>query len=304
MKIVFFGTPQLAAETLESLISSPETQIIAVISQPDKPIGRKQILTPPEVKQLAQQHNIPVHQPTTKQELTKITSQLDADFFIVMAYGMILPQDVINAPKIDTINIHVSLLPKHRGASPIQNSILENDQETGITIMQIAPKMDAGPIYKQFKTAITPTDTQETLSAKLSQLSQKNLVETLKEIQNNQIKPLEQNESEATYCHKIAKQDGQITPTNTSSQILQMIKAYTPWPGSYFFWNQQKITITKATTSPEKPSKELSTHNKQLLLKTADGSIEIQELQPAGKKNMTAKDFINGNRNQLEANTK
>ncbi len=302
MKIVFFGTPEFAVPTLEALKIANNIEVTAVITQPDKKVGRKQILSPPAVKSCAQKLNIEVKQPTNKEELKEMVKNFEVDFFIVIAYGMILDKEILSIPKYGAINIHASLLPKYRGASPIQQSLLNGDEETGISIMKMNEKMDQGPVYFMKKLEIKD-DSLEILTKKLALLGSLHLVPILEDIESGMLNPIPQKEENATYCKKITKEDGKINwGTQSADQIINMIRAFTPWPSVYTTFNNKNLKIIKAKKSQTTGTKEIGklySENKELKVNTINGTLEILEVQPEGKSAIKATDFINGNKSML-----
>lgn len=301
LKIAFLGTPKIACPTLEKLIEDPRFEVLAVITQPDQKIGRKQILTPTPVKELAEQYQVPVFQPEKlrkDQELLKHLKNLQLDFLVVIAYGQILSLETLELAKIAPINIHGSILPKYRGASPIEQALLNGDPETGISIMQMSEKMDEGAVYQIFKLPIAESDNNFSIREKMAELSANKLPETLLKIASGKLQAIEQNHQEATYCQKIAKQDGLINPlTETAEEIFHKFQAYYTWPG--ITWNYQnknfKLLNIAKTTNTLKPGETQITKD-QLLLGTSSTAIEILEIQLEGKKALPIKDFLSGNK--------
>lgn len=276
IKVVFLGTPEFSIKPLEALINAGY-QIIGVITAPDKPIGRKQILTPPPVKVLAEKNNLPVYQPKDKNELLEIMEKIRPDLAVVAAFGMIFTKEILEIPKYGFLNIHASLLPRWRGASPIQSAILAGDKETGITVMVLNEKMDEGPILTNSKLEIRNSKlTTEELSKELSKLGAELLIETVPKWINGEIKPLEQGNSKATYCKKITKEDGLIDLNNESPEIIERkIRAFTPWPGAYIFSNGKRLIITQAEIK--------------------NTSLKIKRVKPEGKNEMNFTDYLRGN---------
>ena len=301
MKIVFFGTPEFAAETLESLVKTPDINILAVVSQPDKPVGRKKTLTAPPVKVTAEKFNLPVIQPQSKRELTEKLENLKADFFVVIAFGMILPPEVLKMPKFGAINVHASLLPKYRGASPIQESLLHGDKETGISIMKMDDQLDHGPVYLLKKMAIEETNNLETLTKKLSKLSADITPIALQDIKQGHLSaPIPQNHDRATFCKKIEKEDGIIDWNRSAEEIKNLIRAYTPWPSAYTFINGKKLKILSAETDSiiTKPEK-YEIENGELKIGTGEGRLIPKRVQLEGKNETDIKSFLNGYKNLL-----
>lgn len=301
MKIIYFGTPQFAVPPLKALSENENCEILAVITQPDKPVGKKQILTHSEVKIAGEQLGLPVFQPKNKKELTAILKNFKADFYVVIAYGMILSPEILAMPQISCINVHGSLLPKYRGASPIQETLLNGDAVGGITLIKMAEKMDQGPIYLIRKVNIEPNDNFPLLAEKLSNLTAELLPLALEDIMGGILTPIPQNEKNSSYCHKISKQDGLIDWTKTSREIINKLHAYTPWPGIYTIIDGKKLNILDAEESTLKiPPGKVKIEDNKILFGTQNGSLLVKELQLEGKKPMKSKDFLNGQRKLLE----
>jgi len=246
LKFAFFGTPDVASETLEILRENDYIPSF-IITAPDKPQGRKMIIIPPPVKIWAEKNNILFFQPKNTQELEAFFStNSQIDLFIVVAYGKILPESLLNMPKFSSINIHYSLLPKYRGASPVESAILNGDIETGITIQKMEFKMDSGPIIAQEKISIHLEEKAQELRKRLIKVGGELLVKTLPDYIENKIKLIPQNESWATYCKKIKKEDGLIDLDNDPIKNYNKFKAYAFWPRTFFFKNNKRIIITDA----------------------------------------------------------
>ena len=261
MKYIFFGTPEFAAIILEKLIKAglmPE----AVICNPDKPIGRKQIITSPPVKILAEKHNLAVYQPKDKTELLKIIKNLQPDLAIVTAFGMIFPKEVLNVARCGFINVHPSLLPKYRGASPIQTAILNGDKETGVSLFLVDEEIDKGPILVSSRLPLRISDNYEILMRKLADLGAHLLIETLPKYINAEITPLSQDESQATYTKRFSTQDGYIEPSDLEKaeheggrialEIDRKIRALNPEPGAWTVLNGKRTKILEAKIIDEK----------------------------------------------------
>lgn len=297
MKIVYFGTPEFALNPLESLLKEEKNEILAVVTQPDKAQGRKKILTPPPVKTLAKSRNLKIIQPKDKKELKSELDKLErADFFVVIAFGMILSKNILNIPKFCSINIHASLLPKYRGASPIQESLLHGDNETGISIMQIDEELDHGNIFLIRRLNINAEDNFGTLSSKLSGLAANILPHVLSDIADGNLKAISQNHTKAGYCHKINKEDGKIDFFTSAQEIRNKIRAYTPWPGVYTTLKNKKLKIITSDIGSEEnlAPGEFKIENKILKIGTKKGVLLPKTLQLEGKKVMDVKSFING----------
>lgn len=247
INFVFFGTPDVASKTLEILKSNGYLPSLMVTS-PDKPQGRKMIITPPPAKVWAMDNNIPYLQPDKiSSELTdQLNSHKDLDLFIVVAYGKILPEDFIKIPKFGTINIHYSLLPKYRGASPVEASLLNGDTVTGVSIQQMEFKLDSGPILSEEKVEIDINDTKDLLKDKLIKIGADLICKILPNIINKNIEGKIQNENDATFCKKIKKEHGEIDPNDNAKDNWNKYRAYFGWPGVFFFEDNKRIKITKA----------------------------------------------------------
>lgn len=265
LNFVFWGTPDVAAETLEILKRSGFLPSLIVTSS-DKPQGRKMLITPPPVKIWAQENQIPYMQP---EKLNKKELRNDFDLFIVVAYGKIIPEKILNTPKLGSINIHYSLLPKYRGASPVESAILNGDTVTGVTIQKMAYKMDAGDIIAQEKTKIMPDETAPELRKRLIKIGGELLVKILSDFVEGKIKPLSQDEEGATFCGKIKKEDGLINLEDNAIKNYNKFRAYAFWPRTFFFKNGKRIIITKARLE-----------NNQFI---------IEKVLPEGKKEQLAK---------------
>lgn len=299
MKIIFFGTPDFAVPYLKLLLEDKAYQIITIVTQPDKPVGRKQILTSPPVKVFALKNNLKVLQPKKiDTEFIQTIKDLKPDFNIVIAYGEIMPEELLNSAKTDSINVHGSLLPNYRGASPIQSAILNGDKETGITIMSMNKKMDAGGIYLVKKIPIEDSDTSETLSRKLADTGAVILSLALKDIKDGLLTPIDQVETNATYCSKITKEDAQIYPEkNTARQIFNKFRAFINWPGIFMIYKGKRLKLNDIELYFEDYkiiSGKIENKDGVLLLGTKKGLIKLNKVQAEGKQEISAKEFING----------
>lgn len=253
LNFVFFGTPDVASETLGILKDAGYVPSL-IITSPDRPQGRKMLITPPPAKVWAMENNVPYIQPEKltdgkRSDLFEfLRSDLEepVDLFVVVAYGKIIPENILNIPKLGSINIHYSLLPKYRGASPVESAILNGDVETGITIQKMEYKMDTGPIVAMEKVTILPDEKTPELRKRLIKLGGELLVKTLPEFIGGKIKPITQNESEATHCTKIKKGDGLIDLSDDAEKNYNKWRAYATWPRTFFFKNDKRIIITDA----------------------------------------------------------
>ena len=298
MKIVFMGTPDYAAVTLEKLIKS-DNEIAAVFAQPDKKVGRKQILTPPPVKVVAMENNIPVCQPETLRDgkALEILKEINPDIIVVVAYGKILPEEILNLPKFGCVNGHASLLPKYRGASPIQWCIVCGEEVTGITVMQMDKGMDTGDILTQKEVKIGENETAEELFERLSVISADLMLETIENIEN--ITPIKQNEAEATYAPIIKKEMALLDFTKSAKELSCAIRGYYSWPCAYFFLEGKRIKVIKSEVG-ETTSQTAGTvvgNTDSLDIACGDGRVlKLLVLQPEGKGQMTAKQMLCGNK--------
>jgi methionyl-tRNA formyltransferase len=300
LKIVFAGTPDFAACHLQALLDSPH-QIIAVYSQPDRPAGRGKKLQASAVKQLALGHAIPILQPESLKDLEaqQQLAELKADLMVVVAYGLILPQVVLDTPKYGCLNVHGSLLPKWRGAAPIQRAIWAGDDETGITIMQMDKGLDTGPMLKKTTLSIEPQDTSATLYEKLANIGPKALLETLAALST--LKPESQNDSLASYAHKLSKQEARMDWQLGAQQLERNVRAFTPWPGAYFEIQDVPLKVWKAhvVDLPDEqknalPGQILRADKQGILVATTEQAILLEIIQLPGKKPLPVIDVLNG----------
>ena len=297
MKIVFMGTPDYAEKTLEALLGT-EHEIAAVFCQPDKPVGRKQILTPPPVKVLAEKNDIPVYQPKSLRtgEAYDILKDINPDVIVVVAYGKILPKEILDLPKFGCVNGHASILPKYRGASPIQWCIVQGERETGVTTMLMDEGMDTGDILEVSKVQIGEDETAEELFERLSHLSADLMLSTLEKLEKGEITPIKQM-GEATYAPIIKKEMAQLDFSLNSAQIHNAVRGYYSWPCAFFFLDGKRIKVikTKIGGKTNQNSATVIGNTDNLVVACGGGtSIEISELQPEGSKQMTAKQFLCG----------
>jgi methionyl-tRNA formyltransferase len=317
VKIIFMGTPEFGAIILEGLIKARYKPIL-VATAPDKPVGRKQILTPPPVKVIAQKYGIAVFQPEKILRLKSKILNLKPDLIIAVAYGKILPKEILEIPKYGCLAVHPSLLPKYRGPSPIQTAILNGDRKIGVTIFLMDEKMDHGPILARRELELSIFNSQLSnrsqipnskityteLSKKLAKLGAKLLIETIPKWIKGEIKPVPQEESKATYTKILKKEDGKINWRKTAEELERQIRAFDPWPGSFTFWykNKEKIRLKFLRARVLKISdtktyligKTLVAPQNELCVQTGQGFLIIEKLQPEGKKEMFSEDFLRG----------
>ena len=299
MKLVFMGTPDYAVNTLEALISAGHN-VAAVFAQPDKPVGRKHILTAPPVKVCAQNHGIAVYQPNTLRDgkATEVLKEIAPDVIVVVAYGKILPKEILDIPKYGCVNGHASLLPRYRGASPIQWCIVCGEKETGVTAMLMDEGMDTGEILKTVKTEIGPEETAEELFCRLSGLTAELLVNTLDELKKDNITPIKQDEGKASYAPIIKKEMAQLNFTDkTADEIHNAVRGYYSWPCTYFFLENKRVKVIKAAVSDNTNAKAgtVIKSDDSLVIACKDGTaVELVTVQPEGSKPMTAKQMLCG----------
>lgn len=302
LNIIFAGTPDFAAQHLQALLES-EHNVIAVYTQPDKPAGRGKKLQASPVKQLAEQHQIPVYQPKSlrKEEAQAELKALNADVVVVVAYGLILPQAVLEAPKYGCLNVHGSILPRWRGAAPIQRAIWAGDQQTGVTIMQMDVGLDTGDMLHKVTTPILPTETSASLYAKLAELAPPALLEVLNGLATQQFKPEKQDESLANYAEKLTKEEAKLDWTLSAAQLERNIRAFNPAPIAYLTVNvngvEERVKIYQAQVLAHQEKTAgtvLNVSKNGIEIATAEGVLNITQLQPSGKKPMSVQDFLNG----------
>lgn len=306
LRIIFAGTPDFAAQHLHALLTS-QHEIIAVYTQPDRPAGRGKKLTPSPVKMLALEHNIPVYQPASlKDDDAQQTLQsLNADLMIVVAYGLLLPKVVLDAPRLGCINVHGSILPKWRGAAPIQRALWAGDKETGVTIMQMDEGLDTGDMLHIASIPVTPDDTSATLYEKLAELGPSALLYVLDNIDS--VTPKKQNNDDATYAKKLSKEEALIQWNDSAEQIERNIRAFNPWPVAWTKVDSQNIKIWSAEvidlTTTEVPGTILRADKQGIVVATGNGVLRITRLQIPGKKALPAADVVNARKAWFEPGT-
>jgi methionyl-tRNA formyltransferase len=293
-RIIFFGTSDFAIPSLQSLAQDQRFEIIGAVTQPDRPVGRHAVITPPPVKKELQQtaNNIALWQPEKIKDesfsswIKEVGSTCDA--FVVVSYGKILPQWLLDLPKQGVVNVHGSLLPRWRGASPIQAAIAAGDAISGVTIMKIDAEMDHGPILAIAEEPIQPSDIGQTLHDRLAELGGKLLPDILADYLNGKITPQEQDHSQASYCKILTRDDGKLDFSKTAEEFERLIRAYNPWPGTWMEWNGKRVKILEAKVGTEKTEKDAGTlfkSGKILRLSCANGSLlEVLTIQLEGKK--------------------
>ena len=296
MRIVYMGTPDFAVPALEKLAACAEHAVAGVFTQPDKPQGRKMILTPPDVKVCAQKLGIPVFQPASmkSEEALDSLKELNPDVIVVAAYGQILPKTVLDLPKYGCVNIHGSLLPKYRGAAPIQQAVLDGEAVTGVTTMLMDVGLDTGDILLTAETPIGENETAGELFNRLAILGGELIIETLDKLERGGITPVKQDESLATHTSKIDKSRCPLDFTKPAAQLHNQIRGLSPWPvaTAQIGGRRLKIHSSRLSDLSGKPGTVLSV--KPFVVACGEGALEITELQPEGKKRMTAEAYLLG----------
>ncbi len=302
LRIIFMGTPELAGESLKALLRSPEFQVVAVVTQPDQPKGRGMKLQPSPVKEIALQHQLPVLQPerARNEQFIEQLRSCNPDLIAVAAYGQILPKSILDLPRFGCLNVHTSLLPKYRGAAPIQRAILDGETETGVTIMKMDVGMDTGDIVTQEKTTIAHSDNSQTLHDRLAQIGAALLVKTIPDYVAGKIQPHPQPVEGVSHAAKIKKQDGRIDWSQPARSIWNRIRAMTPWPGafSYLESNDQPQLLKIWEATPEErggaAGEVLSADKTGIVVGCGDGALRILMLQREGGKRLSAQEFLAG----------
>lgn len=316
MRIVFMGTPDFSVPCLEKLIEE-KYDVVGVVTQPDRPKGRKREMTPPPVKVAAQKHGIPVFQPEKIKDADAVSRVLawEPDLIVTAAYGQIIPSTILDAPRYGCINVHASLLPKYRGGAPIHRAIIEGEAETGITIMYMVEKLDAGDILTQEKVRIEETDTVGTLHDKLSRVGADLLIRTIPPLVRGELTPVPQNEEESTFAPNIRREDEKINWSRSATEIYNQIRGLNPWPVAFTSWQGKVLKVWAAKPTPSdfltnlsvtasEPGEVLTVSEQGIIVNTGDGAITLTELQPEGKRRMPVSDFVRGTGSQLTANSK
>lgn len=298
LRIVFAGTPDFAARHLAALLSS-EHEVIAVYTQPDRPAGRGKKLTASPVKNIALEHNIPVYQPENfkADEAKQQLAELNADLMVVVAYGLLLPQVVLDTPRLGCINVHGSILPRWRGAAPIQRSIWAGDKETGVTIMQMDIGLDTGDMLSIATLPIEATDTSASMYDKLADLGPDALVHCLADIASGNAKPVKQDDELANYAKKLSKEEAKIDWTMDAQAIERCVRAFNPWPMSHFSVAENSIKVWQSRVEPQTTDKPAGTilqaDKTGIYVATGSGVLVLEQLQVPGKKAMSVQDILN-----------
>lgn len=303
--VVFMGTPDFSVPILR-MIHDEGYEILAVVTQPDRPVGRKKVLTPPPVKAEALHLGLPVIQPEklrNSEELQEILA-LNPDIVITAAFGQILPKALLEAPRYGCINVHASLLPKYRGGAPIHQAIIDGEEKTGVTIMYMAEKLDAGDIITQREIAIEDEDNTGTMFEKLSVVGRELLKDTLPLIIEGKNERIPQDEERVTFAHNISREQERINWSNSARKVFNHVRGLTPWPTAYTTFQGENVKLWSVaegeTSTNETPGQVVKINQDSFEIATGDGkTVVVLELQPAGKKRMTAQDYLRGTGSKL-----
>ena len=301
MRILFMGTSEFAVPALKALISH-KFELIGLVTQPDRPSGRGKRLSPPPVKVIAAEHNIPIYQPEKVREpdFVKILKRLTPDVIVVAAFGQLLPQTVLDIPPCGTINLHPSLLPKYRGAAPIQWALMNGEAETGVTLILLDAGEDTGDIISADRVPIRDEDTAFTLTEQLAQLGADQLVQCLSDMPNEgPPSAMPQNHAEATHAPRLTKETGHIDWNQPATTIHNLVRGTAIWPGAYTFFREElRLKVIRCQPLPRTLAAQSGTleivDRQKLIVATGEGTLQLLEIQPATKKVMEASDFING----------
>lgn len=299
MKVIFMGTPDFAVPSLKALVDNH--QLTAVISQPDRPKGRGKHLVPTPVKEEALKHNIPVYQPEKigDEEFMSELEKIEADIFVVAAYGQLLPEKILNMPKYGCINVHGSLLPRYRGAAPIQQAIVDGEKKSGVTIMYMAKGLDCGDMLLKKETEITPEDTYGSLYDRISLMGAQALIEAMDMMEKGTAIAEKQQDELSTYAKKITKEMGHIDWSKSTQDIINLIRGFNPMPGAYAFYGEECFKIWRAAASDQSYEGECGeivdvNSKKGFTVKTGDGALLVCEMQAKGGKKMSSADYMRG----------
>lgn len=306
LRIIFAGTPDFAARCLEALLTT-EHEVLAVYTQPDRPAGRGRKLRPSPVKELALQHELPIFQPLSLKDAgeQQALRQLNADLMIVVAYGLLLPQPVLDAPRLGCINVHASLLPRWRGAAPIHRALLAGDDTTGITIMQMDAGLDTGAMLSRASCPILPEDTSGSLHDRLAELGARTLVECLEPLAAGTLTPEPQDDSQACYAHKLEKQEGLIDWSQPAELIVRRIRGLNPWPVAYTRLDEDNLRIWAATadarSSDAAPGTIIESSGDGIRVAAGEGSVLLTQLQLPGGRAQPVKALMNAHQARFAA---
>ena len=304
LNLLFMGTPQISADVFEAMIQDGY-HFVGLVCQPDHPVGRKGIIEKCPTKLIAEKYDIPVFQPVKIRDDYSFMNNIKVDLVITLAYGQIVPQGFLDIPPYGCLNLHGSLLPKLRGASPIQTALINNEKVTGVTLMEMVKAMDAGRMYGKKEVIIADDDNSTSLFKKIGEAARDLVLELLPRYINGEIKGEEQNEEEVTFCSLIKPEQEKIDLSKDIKDIYGLIRGLSDEPGAYLYLNEQKVKIFKASIANDAVNAEVGTiveaDKRGLLIQLNNGQLAILELQKEGKKRMDYRSFINGNQNLLGA---
>ncbi|MDI3465092.1 MAG: Methionyl-tRNA formyltransferase [Nitrospira sp.] len=301
MRIVFMGTPEFAVPSLEAILRS-DNQVVGVVTQPDRPKGRGQQLVSSPVKLVAERTGIPILQPLKIRtpEFLQALSAWQPDLIAVAAYGRILPTPILRLPPMGCVNVHGSLLPKYRGAAPVQWAVINGETETGITTMLMDEGMDTGAMLLQEKLEISPEDTAGTLAPRLAELGARLLLDTLMQLKAGTLTPKKQDDGQATLAPILKKEDGLIDWTMSATVLANRVRGLSPWPGAFTFFGEERWNIWRAVSNvaaaTDKPGTIVAVNKQTIMVSTGDGLLGIREIQTANSKRMSADQFLAGHR--------
>ena len=298
MRLVFMGTPEFAVTALKQIVDAGH-EVVSVYTQPDKPKGRSGKPAPSPVKQFAVDKNIPVLQPVKLREAENAEQlrSLAPDMIVVAAYGQILSEEILNIPRLGCVNIHASLLPKYRGAAPIERSILDGEAKTGVTTMMMAKGLDTGDILEQAETEILPTDTGESLTERLAEMGGELILSTMEKLEKSELTPIPQKDEDSTYAQMLNKEMGLLDFSRPAAELERTIRALIPWPCAYTMLDGKQIKLLGAEvveTSGE-PGTVAEVTKKSFTVACGEKGLRVKKLQPEGKKPMDTAAFLNGN---------
>ncbi len=301
-RVVFMSASDFGIPAFKALLAHPQYEVAGLVTQPDRPAGRGRKMSAPPIKRVALSADVPVLQPQRLRDPEAIerVKELKADVIVVAAYGQWIPPEVYDAPPYRTLNIHPSLLPRHRGAAPAMSAILAGDQETGVTIILVGEEMDAGDILEQVRLPIAPEDTTGTLMDKLAELGAQTIVDVLPRWLNGEIQPTPQDHTQATWFRRVRKSQGLIDWTKPAEQIWREVRAYNPWPSAYTFYRGRRLVIHQAWPltkwDGDAEPGEIQRLGNRIAVATGEGALLLDVVQLAGKRPVTAEDFARGQR--------
>jgi methionyl-tRNA formyltransferase len=299
MNLVFAGTPTFAVPSLEALLRAGH-RVAAVYTQPDRPAGRGRKLAESAVKQCARTHNLPVHQPETLRHAADELRALQPEAMIVIAYGVLLPPEILAIPKYGCLNVHASLLPRWRGAAPIARALEAGDDTTGVTIMQMDAGLDTGPMLLTRACAIAPDDTQQTVHDRLARLGAETLIEALTRLERGELQPVAQDSTQATYAKKLRKDEAVLDWQQPALRLARKVRAFVPWPVASTTWHGKLLRVWAVSTQAPRPGgvpgQVLRADADGIHVQTGDGVLCLTRLQAEGGKPLTAAEFLNGHR--------